>query len=96
VILVRSRDTRSWTDTGWRGGRHTVSPGNRSAPAHRAFGHGRIVNGGCIAPGVGVSAQSQADTGVLEYVSDGAQIKGVREVVLDSDHRPGILVVDSR
>lgn len=72
MIVVRDRNSRGHTQTGWLDSRHTFSFGGYRDPSQMGFGALRVINQDRVIPGAGFASHDHRDMEILTYVLDGA------------------------
>jgi quercetin 2,3-dioxygenase len=71
MIVVRDRNRRGRTQTGWLDSRHTFSFGEFSDPNHMGFRSLRVINDDRVIPGAGFANHSHRDMEIVSYVLAG-------------------------
>ncbi len=72
MIVIRDRDRRGRTQTGWLDSRHTFSFGDYRDPNHAGFRSLRVINDDRVIPGAGFPAHGHRDMEIVTYVLAGA------------------------
>lgn len=72
MIIVRDRNTRGRTRTGWLDSRHTFSFGHYHDPKQMGFGALRVINDDRVIPGAGFAEHGHRDMEIISYVLEGA------------------------
>ncbi|MGP1395779.1 MAG: pirin family protein [Inquilinaceae bacterium] len=72
MIVVRDRNSRGHTQTGWLDSRHTFSFGGYRDPSQMGFGALRVINQDRVIPGAGFASHDHRDMEILTYVLEGA------------------------
>lgn len=72
MIVIRDRNNRGHTKTGWLDSRHSFSFGNYQNPNHMSFRKLRVINEDWVIPGGGFGTHGHRDMEIISYVLSGA------------------------
>jgi redox-sensitive bicupin YhaK (pirin superfamily) len=72
MYIIRHRNDRGFTETGWLKSRHSFSFSHYYDPAYMGFGPLRVINEDWVAPGTGFDTHGHKNMEIITYVLSGA------------------------